>query len=123
MLSTSRREFSAIVIDQAHEQNHAVIKGDGGAVQLTEDPGTLPRWMVAGPELSHLIAEYEAMPGVQDAAISSKHHEQTLSAQRSFREKAGALLIVLKEMGNPFQDDSADLLVLDTKEHHRSSPC
>ena len=71
--------------------------------------------MVAGPELSHLIAGYEAMSGVKDAAISSKHHEQTLSAQRSFLEKAVALHTVLKEMGNPFQEDSADLLVLDTK--------
>ena len=111
----SRREFSAIAINQAHEQNNTVIKGDGGAVGLTEDPGALWRWMVAGPELSRLIAEYEAMPGVIDAAISSKHHEQTLSAQRSFIEKAEALHAVLKEMGNPFQEDSVDLLVLDTK--------
>ena len=82
---------------------------------LTEDPGALRRWMVAGPELSCLIAGYEAMLGVKDAAISSKHHEQTLSAQRSFLGKAEALHTVLKEMGNPFQEDSADLLVLDTK--------
>ena len=47
--------------------------------------------MVAGPELSHLIAGYEAMSGVKDAAISSKQHEQTLSAQRSFLEKTEAL--------------------------------
>ena len=71
--------------------------------------------MVAGPELSHLIAGYEAMSGMKDAAISSKHHEQTLSAQRFFLEKAEALYTVLKEMGNHFQEDSADLLVLDTK--------
>ena len=102
-------------MDQAHEQNNAVIKGDGGAVGLTEDPGALWRWMVAGPELSHLIAGYEPMSGVKDVAISSKHHEQTLSAQRSFLEKAEALHTVLKEMDNPFQEDSADLLVLDTK--------
>ena len=67
-------------MDQAHEQNNAIIKGDGGAVGLTEDPGALWRWMVAGPELSHLIAGYEPMSGVKDVAISSKHHEQTLSA-------------------------------------------
>ena len=30
-------------------------------------------------------------------------------------EKAEALHTVLKEMGNPFQEDSANLLVLDTK--------
>ena len=43
--------------------------------------------MVAGTELSHLIAGYEAMSGVKDAGISSKHQEQTLSAQRSFLER------------------------------------
>ena len=94
----SKKEFSAIAIDQAHEQNNAVIKGDRGAVGLTEDPGALWRWMVAGPELSRLIAGYEAMLGVKDAAISSKHHEQTLSAQKSFLEKAHCV----KGDGQPF---------------------
>jgi hypothetical protein len=28
----SKHAFSAIVIDQAHEQNSASVKGDGGAV-------------------------------------------------------------------------------------------
>ena len=88
VVQKSKKEFSAIAIDQAHEQNNTVIKGDRGAVGLTEDPGALWRWMVAGPELSRLIAGYEAMSGVKDAAISSKHHEQTLSAQKSFLEKA-----------------------------------
>ena len=37
----SRREFSAIANDQAHEQNNTVIKGDGEAVGSTEDPGAL----------------------------------------------------------------------------------
>ena len=39
----SRREFSALAIDQAHEQNNAVIKGDGGAVGPTEGPVALRR--------------------------------------------------------------------------------
>ena len=55
----SRREFSALAIDQAHEHNNAVIKGDGGAIGLTEDPSALRRWMVAGPEVSRLVAGYE----------------------------------------------------------------
>ena len=114
----SRRKYSAIVIDQAHEQNNAVIKGDGVAVGLTEYTAALERWIVA--KMSHLIDGYEAMSGVKVAAISNKHHEQTLSAQRCFLEKADSLLTVLKEMGNPFQEDSADLL---HKEHHISSPC
>ena len=111
----SRRDFSAMAIDQAHEQNNAAIKGDGGAIGLTEDPGTLRRWMVAGPEGSDLVFAYEAISGVKDATISTKHHEQTLSAQTSFLERVEALFSVIKEMGNPFQEESADLLALDTK--------
>ena len=30
--------FSTIPIDQAHEQNNSLVKGDGGAVGLTETP-------------------------------------------------------------------------------------
>jgi len=39
----SDRDFSAMAIDQAHEQANAVIKGDGGAVGITEDPSELRR--------------------------------------------------------------------------------
>jgi hypothetical protein len=42
-------------IDQAHEQNNAIVKGDGGAIGLTEDPAALRRWMVAGPKISRLF--------------------------------------------------------------------
>ena len=38
-----------------------------------------------------------------------------LSVERSFLEKAEALFTVLKEMGNPFQGESADLLLIDMK--------
>ena len=42
------RNFLGMVIDQAHEQANAIIKGDGGAISITEDPSALRRWMVAG---------------------------------------------------------------------------
>ena len=47
----STRMFSNMAIDQAHEQSNAVIKGDGGAIDLTEDSAALRRWMVACPEI------------------------------------------------------------------------
>lgn len=78
----SARDFSAVAIDQAHEQNNAVIKGDGGAVGLTEDPSALRRWMVAGPEVSRLVANYEAVSGAKDVKKSNRHHEQTEAAQK-----------------------------------------
>ena len=46
-----------MAIDQAIEQTNAVIKGDGGAVDVTEDASALRRWIVVGPEVSHLIAQ------------------------------------------------------------------
>ena len=48
----TNRVFFAITIDQSHEQNNAYIKGDGGAVGLTDNPDALQRWMVAGPEVA-----------------------------------------------------------------------
>ena len=52
------RAFSSIAIDQAHEQNNACVKGDRGAVGLTQNPTALRRWMVSGPEMARLIEEF-----------------------------------------------------------------
>ena len=76
----SRREFSGMAIDQAHKQQNAVIKGDGGAIGLTKDPVALRRWMVAGPGVSRLVAGYETVSGVKDDKNDSRHHDQTMSA-------------------------------------------
>lgn len=111
----SRREFSTMAIDQAHEHNNVVIKGNGGAIRLTEDPSEFRRKMVAGPEVCRLLAGYEAMSGVKDATYSSRHHEQTPSVLKSFFGKVKSLPVVMQEMGNPIQEKSADLIVLDTK--------
>ena len=51
--------FSSIALDQAHGQNNALVKGSGGAVGLTENPVAFRRWMVAGPEISRLIEQFE----------------------------------------------------------------
>ena len=44
----------------AHEQGYANVKGEGGAVGLTDNPSALRRWMVAGPDLSRMIQEFES---------------------------------------------------------------
>ena len=53
------RSFSALLIDHVHEQNTKIVKGDGGAIGLTESPTQLMRWMVSGPEMSRIINEFE----------------------------------------------------------------
>ncbi|KAJ8894184.1 hypothetical protein PR048_006794 [Dryococelus australis] len=59
VVQKSGNVFSGIGLDQAHEQNNAVIKGDGGAVGLLTDPAALRIWMFGGPEITQLIAEFE----------------------------------------------------------------
>ncbi|XP_061580540.1 uncharacterized protein LOC133446517 [Cololabis saira] len=105
-------KFSAMAIDQCHEQNNALIKGSGGAVGLTENPGALHRWMVAGPEIARMTTDFEndSTPG------ENRHHEQKPAVQEAFRKQVRSLTAVIEEMGNPFLEESQDLLVLDTKD-------
>ena len=49
------RSLTGMVLDQAHEQLNALVKGEGGAVGLTENAAALRRWMVAGSEISRMI--------------------------------------------------------------------
>ena len=114
----SNLEFSALDIDQAHEQANAVIKGDGGAIGVTEDPSALRRWMIAGSEVSHLVAEYESASEAKDANENTKHQEQTEHTPKAFFDKIQKLYTVMKDMGNPFMNETGDLFTLDTKASH-----
>ena len=113
----TKRVFSAIPIDQAHEQNNACVKGDGGAVGLTEDPSALRRWMVAGPEVARVIREFEN-GGLHwnEREEDVHHHDQIASVQTTFAKHVRSLVAVIEEFGNPFEEESQDLIVLDTKE-------
>jgi len=53
-VNKSNRPFSAIALDQAHEQLNALVKGVGGAVGLMEKPDALLRWMAAGPQMARV---------------------------------------------------------------------
>ena len=78
--------FAALAIDQAHEQNNASVKGDGGAVGLTENPAALRRWMVSGPEMARVIAEFQATADTRTKKTDFKHHEQTKHTQLALLE-------------------------------------
>ena len=105
-------KFSAMAIDQCHEQNNAVI---GGAVGLMMNPGALRRWTVAGPEVVRMVNEFEALQS-HDQTTEHRHHEQHLGVQTSFLKEVKSLVAVIEEMGNPFLEQSQDLLVLDTRD-------
>ena len=66
--------------------------------------------------MSHLVAQYEVLSGAKDAKRSTIHHERTIPAQRVFLEKVGRLTKVIHDLGNPFQEESNNILTLDTKD-------
>ena len=52
------KSFSAIPIDQAHEQENAKVKGSGEVMGLTENPAALCRRLICGPELARIVTQF-----------------------------------------------------------------
>lgn len=93
----SERTFSKIGINKDHEKNNALIKGDGGAVGLTEQESALLRLMVAGPEICRLAAQYETLSWNKET-IQTKHCDETSSAQKAFLQGVHCLTKTIEEM-------------------------
>lgn len=106
----THHKFSAISIDHAHEQNNAIVKGDGGVIGLTDNENALRRWTIAGPEVARLIAQFEST--YVNIDLEDRHHEQRPSVQKSFACEVRSLVKTINEMGNPFEEESSDLIVL-----------
>ena len=64
----------------------------------------------------HRMPYINLAPATQAKDATNKHHELSESVQFNFLEKVGQLFTSFQEMGNPFQDESAHLPVLDTKD-------
>jgi hypothetical protein len=77
------RNFSAIAIDQAHEQINASVKDDGDDVCLTENPAAPRRCMVSGPEMARVVGECYAS-SEKRKKTDIRHHEQTKHVQIAF---------------------------------------
>ena len=74
MANKTDNTFSAMAIDQYHDQKNAIIKGSGGAVGLTDNPPALGRGMVAGPEVARMIADFEDDTMTSHQKDSEHHH-------------------------------------------------
>ena len=116
VIHKTSNKFSAMAIDQCHEQNNATVKESGGAIGLTTDPLALRRWMVAGPEVARIVAEFEEHANIAQEDGKHLHHEQYSSAQNTFQKDVNSLIVVFEELGNPFLEKGQDLLVLDTRD-------
>ena len=83
-------------------------------IGITDNPNALLRWITAGPEIARIIEEFEST--FQQQTKSTKHHDQSPSVQRQFAKHVMAMVSTFEECGNPFREDSKDLISLDTKE-------
>ena len=109
------RAFSAIALDHAHEQMNASVKGTAGAIGLTERSNALLRWMVSGPEIARVLAEFELASGNDVDPDVLHHHELNQSHERRFVKHVTSLVAAFEELGNPFLEDSIKLFAIDTK--------
>ena len=79
----SNRRFSAIGKDQNHEQLNKAIKGDGGVKGLFNNSDALAKWMIAGPELSRIVQQFESsMWGSEDFEL---HHGTFQKIENPFK--------------------------------------
>eukprot|EP00112_Aurelia_sp_Birch-Aquarium-sp1_P002124 Seg1231.3 transcript_id=Seg1231.3/GoldUCD/mRNA.D3Y31 product="hypothetical protein" protein_id=Seg1231.3/GoldUCD/D3Y31 len=78
--------------------------------------------MIAGPELARLTFEFEST-AVKDKTYSRKHHDQTPSVQRTFVNEVKALVAVIEEAGNPFNDQGNELVSVFTKNVADATVC
>ena len=111
LVHKTKRPFSAIALDHAHEQENASIKGDGGAVGLTENPAALRRWMVSGPEVVRMIKEFE---NVAPSCKVLGHHEQTPSTQTASKKDVLSVVSEFNELGKPFEEQGDELIAVHT---------
>ena len=89
------------------QQENAKIKGEGGAVGLTEDPAALRCWLIAGPEIARVVNEFKTT-FLSHKAYDVHHHEQVPSIQTAFAKNVRNMLSAMDELGNPFLEDSKD---------------
>ena len=113
MVHKTTRTFSSIALDHAHEQVNAIIKGEGGAVGLTENPAGLRRWVVAGPELARMVQEFEETSSQTE---EHSHHEQEPAVQSTFSKYVVNTVSYFEQLGNPFQYESENLMAVHTKD-------
>lgn len=64
-----------MALDESYEQNNSCVKGDRGAVGLTENSSALLRLMVSGPEMVRIIGKFGSVLDKKETVSQLHHHE------------------------------------------------
>ena len=108
MYIKSKRPFSRMALDQVHEQNNKIIKGQGGASGFLnlEDESALIRWETCGAEVGRILCQFEEemKDDVSFHTTSTKHHKDNEHFHLNFRKDLQTVFNAI--LCNPFQLDS-----------------
>ena len=105
VVTKSRYRFSAIALDQNHEQCNATLKGKGGTIELFQKDETFRRWLATQPKLFELTRDFHEEFGMSNDKLSWLHHEEGKSFQDRFREELDCLVQAFQDRGNPFEEN------------------
>ena len=115
----TKNRFSAIPLDQIHEQENIKIKGIAGAASIIEKEKALDRWMIAGPEVSNILEDFEAKFAPKTMDLKGYHHDEGVSVQLRFKAHVERLTSVWEDKGNPFAEKESGLInIFDRKLAH-----
>ncbi|XP_065660439.1 uncharacterized protein LOC136084312 [Hydra vulgaris] len=107
----TRRPFSSMTTDQAHEQNIKIINGNGGSISILDNPSALMKWMVCEPLFLELLERF----GGEKDDDEKNHHEDTLVFEKNYNEHVSEFIEVIKDFGNLFLVEEDILMNLSTK--------
>ena len=86
-------------------------------VGLTENSAALRRWLLSGPELARLLTQFgEQYIPETNSETECTHHEDGLSHQTRFHNQVNKLVEEINGLGNPFEDQCQELVILNTRE-------
>ena len=71
--------------------------------------------MVARPEVVRLTEEFQDATKQENQSQDTKNHDQSASMQTAFLKDVQSVIRMMEDFGSSFEEDSQDLLVLDTK--------
>ena len=107
-IAKSHHQFSRIALDQVHEQNNKVIKGQGGSASVlnSQNDSALIRWEICGPEVARIVSEFEELIDNYCSSVRSsgtKHHEDNENFRTKFLKDSTS--VCQKIPYNPFEMD------------------
>ena len=69
--------------------------------------------MVAGSEIATLIEAFEEED--RNSGVDMHHHDETVSVQAALVKDIRSLVDITDELGNPFEEESEELIALQHK--------